>query len=352
MADIIHVITDMGIGGAGILLSHLLSPPSKGKGSLVVLPQGSLLCTLFEEKDIPFRCLPFDGECSFSFHHLLAIGKILEETRPRLVVSHASLSARIAAKRLSVPALAVRHCDTRIPPLSRIPYNAVTDATVATSLSLGKHLRESGIQNVHVIENGYTPMGVPREEKKREARRSLGIPEGRIAIGLSGRLSPIKGQRTALLALAEAKRAGGCFTLCFLGDGEEKEALISHSHALGIREEVRFLGFSRDVRPFYHAMDAHISCSLGSETSSLSLAEGMSAGCPTLASDTEGNRARVAGGGRLFPPGDAKSLASLFLTLLDKEERRRLSGMARRRADELPTWQEMRAAYRRLFRAF
>lgn len=352
MADIIHVITDMEVGGAGILLSHLLSPPSKRQGSLVVLPEGSLLCSLLGEKDIPFVTVNGAKESSFSLCDVRAVGRILEEKKPRLLVSHASLSARIAAKRLSIPALSVRHCDTPIHPFTAWLYNAVTDATVATSLPLGKHLQDKGIKNVHVIENGYTAMGVPTERMKRAARASLHIPEGKIAIGLVGRLSPIKGHKTALRALARLGEKRKDFTLCFLGEGEEKERLASLSSALGIEKNVRFLGFSPDVRRFYHAIDAHISCSLGSETSSLSLAEGMSAGCPTVASDTEGNRARLAGGGLLFPVGDAEALGALLLSLRDPRERHRLSLLARRRTDSLPTWEEMRAAYRRLFHAF
>ncbi|MBE6567672.1 MAG: glycosyltransferase [Ruminococcaceae bacterium] len=352
MADIIHVITDMKVGGAGILLSHLLSPPSKRQGSLVVLPEGSLLCSLLREKDIPFVTLEGAKESSFSFCDVRAVGRILEERKPRLLVSHASLSARIAAKRLSIPALSVRHCDTPVFPFTAWLYNAVTDATVATSLPLGKHLRESGIKNVHVIENGYTAMGVPTVGMKRAARASLHIPEGKIAVGLVGRLSPVKGHETALRALALLGEKGKDFTLCFLGEGEEKERLTHLALALGIEKSVRFLGFSPDVRRFYHAIDAHISCSLGSETSSLSLAEGMSAGCPTLASDTEGNRARLARGGLLFPVGDAEALSALLLSLRDPKERRRLSRFARQRTDALPTWEEMKREYGRIFHAF
>ena len=107
MANIIHVITDKNIGGAGVFLSHLISADLEETGSLVVLPQGSLLCSLLKERDIPYITYPTEKECSFSLHDVSAIGRILEERRPRLLVSHASLSSRIAAKRLSVPTISV-----------------------------------------------------------------------------------------------------------------------------------------------------------------------------------------------------------------------------------------------------
>jgi phosphatidylinositol alpha-mannosyltransferase len=98
-----------------------------------------------------------------------------------------------------------------------------------------------------------------------------------------------------------------------------------------------------EVRAFYHALDAHISCSSGSETASLALAEGMSAGCATLASDIEGNRARVGAGGLFFSPGDSDALAALFLRLCDVRERMRLSRAALARAKELPSEKESAA---------
>ena len=112
------------------------------------------------------------------------------------------------------------------------------------------------------------------------------------------------------------------------------------------------MGYTQDTRTFYHAIDAHLSCSLGSETSSLALAEGMSAACPTVASDTPGNRARVDHGGLLFPVGDAESLAVIFLRLGDPRERLLLSRRAVTRAKALPTREKARESYRALIDAF
>ena len=352
MADIFHVITDMGVGGAGVLLSHLLSSDSERLGSLVVLPEESLLCSLLEEKDISYLTFPTKKECSLSFLDTCRIGRILEAHMPRLVVSHASMSSRLAAKRLKIPTLSVRHCDTPIRPLGVPLYNAVTDATIATSRPLAEHLRAAGVKKVHAIENGHTAMGVPTKKRRQAARAALAFPEECTVIGLSGRLSPIKGQETALRALSLLGEGKERFLLCFLGKGEDEGRLRRLSYELGVENRVRFLGYSPDVRRFYHAIDAHICCSLGSETASLALAEGMSAGCPTLASDTEGNRARVGKGGVFFPPGDAVALKRLFLSLLDEKARMRLARRARLWADGLPTWEEMREDYRRIFDAF
>ena len=352
MPGVFHAISDMGIGGGGIFLTQLLSQSQKNTGSLTLLPKGSLLCSRLREAGIPYAALSLSGERSFSTKDVFKYRSFLKEHTPALLVSHASLSAKIAAKSLSIPTLSVRHCDTPPPAKLLWLYNAVTDATVATSLPLAEHLRDAGVKNVFAIENGYTPMGVPSDRERLAAKRAFSIPADRIAIGLSGRLVPVKGHVTAIDALSLLGEEKNHFLLCFLGDGCEKENLRERVRALSLENEVRFLGFHADVRPFYYAMDAHISCSFDSETSSLALAEGLSAGCATFACDIPGNRARVGEGGCFFPCGDAKALASLFRLLSDNTVKESLRDRAAARARALPTWERTRAAYGTLFDTF
>ena len=352
MPDIIHVISDMGVGGAGILLSRLLTDAPNEAGSLALLPKGSLLCSVFEERRVPFSTYSATGERSFSVRDARTLGRILSKATPKLVVAHASLSARIAAKALRISTASVRHCDTPVSRPSVPLYNALTNATVATSRPLASRLTAAGVKGVFVIENGYTPVGVATDAERWAARRALSLPAGTLAVGLAGRLAPIKGQETALRALSLLGKEGEGITLCLLGVGEDEGRLRTLAFSLGIERQVRFLGFHADTRPFYHAIDAHLSCSLGSETSSLALAEGLSAGCATLASDTAGNRARVGTGGRFFPVGDARALSRLLRTLLDGGERTRLSRLASARAEVLPSWESVKREYGALFGAF
>lgn len=353
VSKIIHVLTDHNVGGAGVFLCRLLSHPILKEGSLVLLPTGSLLCASLSARGISYATFPMKKSRSFSPSAVVFFRNFFKETPTRLVVSHASLSARIAAKSLRLPAISVRHCDT---PLSRFPaflYNALTDLTVATSQSAAARLRKAGVRAVRTVENAAEDVGVPTAEMRKQARKDFGIPDGKTAIGLVGRLSPIKGQETAILALSLlAKREQEKILLCFLGEGEERERLSDTAARLAVAHAVRFCGYREDVRPFYHAMDAHLSCSLGSETASLSLGEGLSAALPTLASNIPGNRERLGDGGLFFPAGDAPALSRLFRRLLDSGERARLSSLARRRFSSLPILSDMQAAYCAIFDEF
>ena len=342
-----HVISDGEVGGAGIFLSHLLpSLSSLGVCSKVLLPRDSKLVSLLRRAEIP---LVFTGkrDTAFSLADLTRFFCILRKETPDLIVSHGTLSVKVAAALHRIPLVSVKHCDLPVS-LPRI-YRALTDVTVATSFPCARHLEEQGVTPVVCIENGTTPCSPPSTEERRVARRALGLSHDTIAVGLCGRLSAVKGHEFALHALAALGEEGRRIRLLFLGEGEEEDRLRVKASALGIAERVSFLGYAAETAPFYTALDVHLSCSLGSETSSLSLAEGLHAALPTVASATEGNLARVGDGGLFYPPDDAKALAFCLHTLLDDGERERWKRAAVRRAAALPTWDKTAKQYLSLF---
>lgn len=308
----------------------------------VLLPSGSALAPLLRDKGICTIELNGVEDTSFSFSSFRFFYRYLKQNPCDVFISHASLSARAAARACGVPLLlAVKHCAICAPAFPRL-YRAFTDSTVAVSENARALLLSAGIPEgeISVVENGVSPLLPPTPFERQEARCRLGISEKEIAVGLSGRLCRVKGHETALYALKEALPVLPSLSLYFLGEGEERARLSALAASLGIESRVHFLGFFEKTDTFYHALDAHISCSLDSETASLSLAEGMCAACATFASDIPGNRARVGDGGLFFPPADSGALAALFLSLSDKEMLQKYKAAARMRARQLPTEKE------------
>jgi glycosyltransferase involved in cell wall biosynthesis len=118
-----------------------------------------------------------------------------------------------------------------------------------------------------------------------------------------------------------------------IGDGSQVERYRSLARALGVEDTVIFTGFVADMAPYYALMQLNVNASFGTETSSLSLSEGMSAGVPALASDFGGNPRMITPGvnGYLFPSRDDEALASALLYLYaDRAKREALSQGARR----------------------
>ena len=342
-----HVIADGEVGGAGVFLSHLLPALSSlGVRSKVVLPFDSDLSPLLEKEGISLLYVGRRDK-PFSLSDVGALLRLLRREKPSLAVSHGSLSVKIAARLALLPLITVKHCDL---PLSHPRlYRALTDATVATSFPCALHLKKQGVSPVFCSENGSCPVAPPSEERRRAARRALSLSDNAFAIGLCGRLSAVKGHETALRALSLLSKTDTEARLLFLGEGEEEARLRELARTLGVEKRVVFLGYTSHTAPFYAALDAHLSCSLASETSSLSLAEGMAAAIPTIASATEGNLSRVGKGGMLYPPDNAKALAACLLRLSAASERNAWKAAALRRATELPTWEETAKKYRALF---
>jgi glycosyltransferase involved in cell wall biosynthesis len=150
-------------------------------------------------------------------------------------------------------------------------------------------------------------------------RQSLGLTERHFVVGMPARLEHYKGQSTVLEAAARCKNAAPDMRFLFLGDGSQIGRYQQLAKTLDIEDRVRFCGFVDDLAPYYALMNVNVNASFGTETSSLSLSEGMSVGVPALASRYGGNPRMIESGvnGFLFPPHDAKALADLLLRLHD-----------------------------------
>ena len=106
---------------------------------------------------------------------------------------------------------------------------------------------------------------------------------------------------------------------CFLivGEGSERKNLEWLSKKLGIADRVIFAGFCENVAEYMSIFDINVNCSVGTETSSLALSEGMSLSLPAVASDYGGNPYMIQNGvnGFLYPQRDAVSLAKRIIEL-------------------------------------
>ena len=91
-----------------------------------------------------------------------------------------------------------------------------------------------------------------------------------------------------------------------------------YTEKLGINERVIFSGFVDDVSEIMNITDINVNCSIGTETSSLALSEGMSLGIPAIASDYAGNKYIVKNrvNGLIFRQRDHVDLAKKILFLV------------------------------------
>jgi glycosyltransferase involved in cell wall biosynthesis len=331
---VMNVISDTNIGGAGrVLLNYLRYAGRERFETLVALPRGSLLKAPLEEAG--GRVLEVDGIADRSFDRgdVKALRALIARERPDLVHTHGCFSGRVAARREGVPVIYSRHSAFPVPARLRYPPGRwvnklvnehYADRIIAVSPAAAKNLTDGGIspKRIAVMMNGVAPV-VRRPQAEAEAlRRQWDAAPEDFVLGILARLEDYKGHMDILQALAILRDEGRPVKLVIAGVGPYEQKLREETARLGLEAQVRFLGFVTDVAPLLSALDLQLNASYGTETSSLSILEGMSMGLPAVVSDYGGNPWLIDDGedGLLFPTRDAAALARAVARLMDAPE--------------------------------
>jgi len=203
----------------------------------------------------------------------------------------------------------------------------------------------------HRLEVLYNPIDTVRFSP----RQAPGArPSSRLRIGITGRLSPLKGQHTLIQALALLPpdiRAR--VQLEIAGEGPEEMALRTLTHTAGVADRVRFVGFVTDPERFLQELDIAAFPSL-SESFCLAAAEAMSCGLPVVASAVDGLAEIIQDGksGLLVPPNDPAALAAALARLCrDAALRQTLGRTARREVETRFAVERIAARFEALCRA-
>ena len=324
---ILHIITGTAVGGAERQLQYLISAADRERFThLVLLPRGSAAAPLLRsagakiiEEDIADRSFSPKDEATFR--------RVIREIRPDVVHTHSSASGRRAACAGRVPVrIMTKHCSDPPPRfVSRFPvrqfcsihWRRTLTRAVATDESAAAALIDCGMPSgmIKLIYNGSPEPEVCSPEATEALRRGIGIPEGAFTVGYFGRLERIKGPRVLLeaAALCLGQTRDVAFIVC--GTGSEEKELRETAERFGISDRVFFCGFVDDPSPYMSVCRVIVSPSLGTETSSLSLCEGLSRGLVPVVSDVGGSARLIGGSGKVVPPDDAPALSDAIMEL-------------------------------------
>ncbi len=326
---VVEVISDTNIGGAGILLLNRLSCTDLEKYSTVaVLPKGSMLTQKL--RDIGVKCneLCCEGDRSFDVKALKMYVDLFKAYRPDIVNCHGCLSARIAAKICRVPVkICTRHCVFPVKAREKVLgtlNNALSDHFIAVAHSAKENLVEIGVdaKKISVIINGSRALRKLEDKDKKKLRDNFELSDKTTVLGFCARLEPCKGHEWFMKTVKGLSDGGIDFKVLLIGDGTQRQRLMKISDELGIRDKLIFCGFVDDVAPLMNIVDINVNCSIGTETSSLALSEGMSLGLPAVVSDYGGNPYMIRHGinGFVCPQGDHSKMAE-YIKLLINDKR-------------------------------
>ena len=245
---VLHVLTDRNIGGAGRWLLYYLKYHNREKFEVkVVLPEDSQLCERVQELDVPVLGLAELEDKSFDRKAGTALMKLFREEKPDILHTHASMTARIAARRAKVPYIFnTKHCmEGAAGPLpKRLVRRAVnrqfSDRIIAVSKAVRRSMIDGGTdpKQVVTVYNGIERIPVPTAEEKAALLASFGGQAGEKAIGMVARLEEVKDHETFLMGAREVLKKRQDVRFYIIGDGSLRETLEKRAAELGISEKV------------------------------------------------------------------------------------------------------------------
>lgn len=340
MIKVVEAISDTNIGGAGVLLENRLRHTDKRIfDTAIVLPQSSMLKGRFLDAGVKIITTKSCNDRSFDLKGVYEYVKIFRELRPDILNAHGCMSARIAAKLCGVPIkLYTRHCVypvgklyslKAVRGLFSILSDFLSDGVIAVADSAKTNLKSMGVneEKIHVIINGAEGLTRLSDDEKKKLRSKCGISENDFVVTICARLEACKDHDCFLRAAALICSNSENFKFLIIGSGSREEALKTLCNRLKIEEKVIFTGFKKDVAPYMNISDLNVNCSIGTETSSLALSEGMSIGKPSVVSNYGGNTYMVRDfeNGFVYKAGDYVDLAKKIKMVADMKRNNSLS---------------------------
>jgi glycosyltransferase involved in cell wall biosynthesis len=281
------------------------------------------------------------------------------------LMGYGHLFGGVAARAAGVPEVWFQHGP--VGALDALAARVPTDALLVNSRHTERaqaRLRPSARATL-LIHPGCEPLlaqGGSLEREAQAVRARYGLGPGTVVFGLAGRLSPMKGQRVLLDAVAELRKRrlevavlviGGAF---MPADDEYARGLRERARELGLEGVVRFTGHLNPPYPAMQACDAIVVSSVVPEPFCLAMVEGMMLAKPVIVPAAGGPLEVVTEGedGLLFPSGDPLALADRMEQVIGMgaEARRALGGRALRSAQSRFSAEKMtrdlEAAYERV----
>jgi len=326
MIKVCQVVSDTNVGGAGRYILNYLEYFDRTKYEVsVALPQNSKLLEFISKyEDVKIYEVPNMADKSYDNRCVLALKKLFFKEKFDIVHTHASLSARVAAKTTCVKTvIATRHCiepvgNKIVEKLKSVLNNLLCDYYIAVSDAVFENLDQSGIKKskIRTVYNGVEPIKEMTAEEKTKQKSLYGIDD-EFVFGIFARLEEVKGHRYFIEAAKDYLKNGNNAKFLIVGDGSLKGELEEMCKGVS---EIIFTGYVKDTTSLLNITDVNV-ISSSSEAMSLAILEAMSLGKPTIATNVGGNPQLIENyqNGVLVEYTDFVGMKEAFFKLQDAE---------------------------------
>mgnify|MGYP000724462780 FL=1 len=262
---VIEVSSDTNIGGAGKCLLTLLENFDYNTFDVkVVLPKNSLLKPHIDKMNIPVIEVDGIADKSLDFAAVKKLRMIFKREKPDIVHTHASMSARIAAKQAGAKVVYTRH--SVFEPSKKISRgigkvingminNHYADSIIAVAEAAKDNLTDTGVKEskIKVILNGVDGLTPVSTDEKRIIKERFNLPDGYKAVSIVARLEDIKGHDYFIEAADRLLQKGIKARFYIAGTGSYENHLKEKVKNMNRQEQIIFTGFISDVDHVFSA---------------------------------------------------------------------------------------------------
>jgi len=369
---IAHIITDLNVGGAQVMLHQLLRHTDRTafQSEVISLTDKGPLTERIAALGVPISAMGMRSGIPDP-RGVLRLAGWLRQSRPDVVQTWlyqgdliGGLAARLAGNRAIAWGVHSSLLDARITKQTVL-------WTIKACARLSSYLPQKIVCCAETSQRLHAEMGYPAEKlvvipngfdlehykpdaaARRSVRQDLGIPEAMPLIGLIGRFHPEKDHenfiRAAALLHQQLPEAG--FLLCGTDIDWENQALAGWIKEASLQHCFYLLGRRQDVPRIYTALDI-LALSSYSEAFPMVAGEAMACGIPCVLTNV-GDAALIVGEtGLIVPAKNPRALANAWFELINLgiEKRRELGKAARQRIEKHYSIAQSTTRYENLYR--
>ena len=340
---VLHLITELNVGGAEKSLAHLLAHLDRDRFSpTVACLYGGDGRIAGEIRGMNIPVIDLGVTAKWRWDGFWRLYDLLRRERPTILhtwMFHANIPGRVLGRLAGVPTVINSEHTMAMERGWRYWLNRITHPWTDQVICVSPQVADFFVDHVGIprqkiifIPNGVDLQNLKDLPDKLQARARLALPPDQVLVGTVARLDPVKRLDVLLQALTSLSDVSAVV----VGDGPERVRLGEVSDRLKLTERVFFVGHQEDVWPWLAALDVFVLCS-DWEGMSNALLEGMAAGLPVVATAVGGTPDVVVDGvtGLLVPPRDPPALAEAVVRLLrDPDLRHRMGEAGRHRVEE------------------
>jgi len=337
--NILHLDTEKTWRGGEAQVLHLASGlDAKGHRSIVVGQPDSPLLERASAKGLSVEAIRMPSE--WSFRAVFEIGQVVKKHRIQVIHMHSSHACTLGGWAGRLNRIPVRVISRRVDfslrknPLRHFKYQWGIDRILAISEGVRRVLIEDGLDSkkINIVHSGIDLSLFDPDLSGAEGRAEFGIAANAPVIGCVAHFADHKGHRYLIDAAGKIVRERPDVQFLLIGEGKLKNGIENQVKKLGIRKNVIFTGFQKDVPRLLAAMDLVVLSSY-LEGLGTSLLDAMAMAKPVVGTRVGGIPEMIEEGenGMLVPPRDSGALSMAIIKMLDNKDKLKKMGRAGRK---------------------